>query len=451
MNGGPTEMAAALLRDVAAARPDFIYAYRNKRFWSAHFKAAPDIVAEQPPDPVREGGTYLLTGGLGDLGLAVAEALANQTRVNLVLVGRSGLPPREKWPDIVQSDPAGAQAVRIGRICAMEAKGSKVMAGSADAGDYEAMKCVVDEARRKFGRIHGVFHMAGIAGGSPMVLKDQATMQKVLMPKYFGTLHLQELFRGEKLDFIVLFSSIAALTGGVGQSDYGAANAFMDGVANSGSVACADRVVSINWDFWKDFGMAVTTATELKAEWADIWADDLEKYGISPADGIRALFSIMASDYRQVLVSKRVLPDASRNRAGALNLCKPLPKILKQTQQVKTESTETGRYKRPKLSVEFVAPRTDVEKLLAMHWGEALNIDQVGADDDFFELGGHSLLALQLIPKLRAQYKLDFSARDIFEQAADSLTISRFAAVIEEKVANSKAQQSSIAKELAAS
>jgi acyl transferase domain-containing protein len=430
----PNEVVAALIRYVAAASLNLINAYRNGRVWSAHVKAAPAIVSDTPASPVHEGGTYLLTGGFGDLAMAIIEELANHARINLVLVSRGGLPDRNEWDQIVQADPQGKNAVRISRIRAIELKGCKIMTASAEAGDLEAMRRVVDEARNRFGKISGVFHMAGIPGGSPMMLKDRAATQQVLSPKYFGTLHLEELFRGEKLDFIVLFSSIASLSGGIGQADYASGNAFMDAVANGGSLTCAERVVSINWDAWKDIGMAVTS--ELRPGMAEIWHEELKGFGISPADGLKALFSILASEHRQVLVSKRVLTNTDINPAGILNLRKPLPKARKAEAEAKVQATDSGQYKRPKISVAFVAPRSDIEKALAQHWGEALNIDSVGVDDDFFELGGHSLLALQLIPKLRTQFKIDFSARDIFEQAADTLTIARFAGLIEEKMMN---------------
>jgi acyl carrier protein len=274
--------------------------------------------------------------------------------------------------------------------------------------------------------------MAGVPGGRPAVLREDAAMQQVMMPKYFGTMHLQHLFSGINLDFIALFSSIAALTGGIGQCDYASANAYMDAVATSGMLTCAKRVVSIDWDAWKGIGMAFTTAVRLGAP--EAWFEELEQFGIGPAEGLKALFSILASEHRQVLVSKRALTNTDANPAGVLYLRKPPPKAREMEAGAEPENAVAGLYKRPKISVEFVAPRTEVEKALAQHWSEALNLEKVGVDDDFFELGGHSLLALELIPRLRLKYKIELNAREVFEQTADAFTIARFAAMIEARL-----------------
>ena len=120
---------------------------------------------------------------------------------------------------------------------------------SADVADRAELARALDEARRRFGVIHGVVHAAGIAGGGIIQLKTPETADRVLEAKVQGTLALWDLLAGEDLDVLFLCSSITAVTGGPGQVDYCGANAFLDAFARSrGSAASGPRVVSVKWD-----------------------------------------------------------------------------------------------------------------------------------------------------------------------------------------------------------
>jgi acyl transferase domain-containing protein/acyl carrier protein len=431
--------AAALARDAAGRKFDAILAYRRSSIWSCRFKLDPSIVSDAVSAPASDGRTYLLTGGTGDLGMAIAEGISEYAKVNFILSSRRGLPERDQWDNAEVVDPKGPAARLIHRIRAIEAKGSKVIVCAADASDREAMVRVIERARETFGGIDGVFHMAGVPGGSPMLLKSREETDKVLASKYYGTKILAEALKDRELDFFVLFSSIAALTGGVGQADYASGNAYMDAVANAPGVLRAKRVVSINWDAWRDIGMAATT--EMPTALLEAWHRELLEFGIAPEGGIRALLAILASKHPQVLVCRRVTSfnEINVNRAGSLNLRKALPKMEAGEKAKKVEAVGE-RYKRPQLSVEYVAPRNEIEQTVAEFWGATLNIDHVGINDDFFELGGHSLLALQLVPKLRNHFKLDFVARDIFENT-ESLTIARISEMIAEKLSNAQTER----------
>jgi NAD(P)-dependent dehydrogenase (short-subunit alcohol dehydrogenase family)/acyl carrier protein len=231
-------------------------ALRRGRRWRRDFQPVP---VPSPADPVaglRERGVYLITGGLGGLGLAVAEDLARRVKARLVLVGRTGLPPREEWDDVLRrgggTDRAGRAVTAVRRI---ESAGGEVLVLAADVTDAGALGRVRAETLDRYGRVDGILHAAGTPGGGLAEVRDEATARQVLAPKLAGTLALARVFGADDLDVVVLFSSVIAVVGVVGQVDYCAANAFLDAVARSGhGFGC--RVLSVDWGAWLEVGMA---------------------------------------------------------------------------------------------------------------------------------------------------------------------------------------------------
>ncbi|MFC5287303.1 SDR family NAD(P)-dependent oxidoreductase [Actinokineospora guangxiensis] len=211
---------------------------------------------------IREGGRYLITGGLGGIGITLAEDLAVRARAKLVLTARGGLPPRQEWDTHLAVHGDGPTS-RIGRSIAairrMEAAGAEVLVVAADVTDAESVARVRATALAAFGGVDGIVHAAGVAGGGVAEVKDRAAAERVLAPKLTGTLALASVFGGDDLDFVVLCSSVTSVLGGFGQVDYCAANAFLDAHARAGRGWRAP-VLSQNWGGWAELGMAVETA-----------------------------------------------------------------------------------------------------------------------------------------------------------------------------------------------
>src|SRR5262249_1187934 len=137
---------------------------------------------------VKEDGVYLITGGVGGIGLAIAEFLARTARVKLILVGRSSLPDREEWEEwIITHDEQDELSTRLRKIRAIEELGAEVLPLSADVTDLEQMHRVVALSRQRFGQVNGVIHAAGIPGGGIIQLKALEDSALVLAPKVQGT------------------------------------------------------------------------------------------------------------------------------------------------------------------------------------------------------------------------------------------------------------------------
>ena len=227
-----------------------VHARRRVRALSEQTLAAPST-AELP---LKHGGVYLITGGLGGLGLLFARHLAEHYRARLVLSGRSAL------------DAAGEQ-----KLQQLHALGAEVVYLQADVADADRARDLVDGAKSRFGALNGVIHSAGVNDDALLVRKDRERFRRVLAPKVQGTLHLDRFTAEEPLDLFVLFSSGAGSFGNVGQTDYAYANAFMDAFAEHRERARArrqrfGRSLSIGWPYWLAGGMQVSAADLQRTE-----------------------------------------------------------------------------------------------------------------------------------------------------------------------------------------
>lgn len=257
---GDEPLLTQLMGELAAKTADFVVAYRGNERWVQSYE--PTKVAEpSATSKLRPNGTYLITGGLGGIGLVMAEHLAKTLRANLVLIGRSAMPARSDWDNWLNTHSPGDKTSRqIRKVRELEAMGAQVLAISADVMNREQMTTAVSQARKQFGTIHGVIHAAGVLNDNLIQLKTADESDKVLNPKIRGTLLLDELLQDVKLDFFILFSSTSTILGQVGQVDYVGANAFLNAFAESKQ---SPYTVALNWGVWQEVGMAMDAAKRL--------------------------------------------------------------------------------------------------------------------------------------------------------------------------------------------
>jgi phthiocerol/phenolphthiocerol synthesis type-I polyketide synthase E len=253
-----TDGAAAAAAEVFRAATDEVVALRGRRRWRPDHETVRMPAVDGPG--LRPAGVYLITGGLGGIGITLAEDMARRVRARLVLVSRGGLPPREQWAGT--GEPAAGSGGRVERAIAairrIEQAGAEVLVCAADVTSVEDLRRVRAEALGRFGRLDGIVHAAGLPGGGMAEVKERRDAEAVLAPKVRGTLALRQVFGDLDLDFTVLCSSLTALTGGFGQVDYCAANSFLDAYAQADH-GWRGRVVSVNWGAWREVGMAAET------------------------------------------------------------------------------------------------------------------------------------------------------------------------------------------------
>lgn len=249
--------------EVTVNPDDQIVAYRGSHRWVEAFTAVSLPASSEPGIQVKPGGVYLITGGLGGIGFTLAQDLAKQGQPRLILIGRTVLPLREAWPQWL-SDHAEADAVsqKIRRVQDLESLGAAVRVVSADVTSYEQMQQTVTQTVDLYGQINGVIHAAGVPGGGMIQRKTITNAAHVMMPKVKGTLALYAALQEIDLDFFVFCSSLNAILSRLGQVDYTAANAFLDAFVHYYNGIRGQTAVCINWETWRETGMAVTAASQ---------------------------------------------------------------------------------------------------------------------------------------------------------------------------------------------
>ncbi|MGW7531351.1 type I polyketide synthase [Amycolatopsis sp. NPDC054798] len=258
---GPDDRAArALLAELRATPGDPVVALRGGRRWVPGHQPAPEL-SEVDRELLRPHGVYLITGGTGGIGITVAEHLAQRVSARLVLTSRHGLPPEDEWDALDGSGRAGRAVAAIRR---MRAGGAEVEVVAADVCDGAELARVREVLIGRFGRLDGIVHAAGVAGGQMIEAWNRDEAERVLGPKLTGTRLLRSVFGDLSPDFLVLCSSTSALIGAPGQLDYSAANAYLDACASAADGWPARRL-SVNWGRWLEVGMAVET--EVPREW----------------------------------------------------------------------------------------------------------------------------------------------------------------------------------------
>jgi acyl transferase domain-containing protein/thioesterase domain-containing protein/acyl carrier protein len=261
-------LVGKLLEDILAAPRGQIAAWRGeKRFERGYRKVAMDS-AEMPV--FKEGGTYLITGGLGGIGLTLAERMIKDAKTNVVLLARDGLPTRDTWGDYLRGHaPHDRVAQRIRAVERLESPGGKVLPLRTDVCNVDEMAESVEAAREAFGPINGVIHAAGVIDDGPLLAKTSAGIDDVLAPKLHGTQVLEQLFPDGSLDWLVLFASSSTATAPAGQIDYVAANAYLNAYAQSRRND-KTRVRAINWGLWAEVGMAAEAVAARQGHGVDV-------------------------------------------------------------------------------------------------------------------------------------------------------------------------------------
>ena len=400
-------LAEKLMAEMVAESDDAVVAYRGAHRWVQIFESLPPAMPKnrkaQTPR-LREKGVYILTGGLSDIDLALAEHLL-ATRARVVLTGDTEVPARERWEEwLAANEKADETSRTINRLCALEDGGAELLVLKANVTDEEQMRSVVAEARRRFGKINGVIHTASNTSGGIIQLKTLEASHTVLAPKLRGTLTLRSVLQDEPLDFIALFSNSLSITGALGQSDYCAANAFLDAFAHAEDAKGQTRVVAINWRLphWEDWGeLPAAGNSVMREEFAEVRA----AFGISLAEGVEAFERIMASSQSQIVVSTQAFP-------ALIEQQKSLDKrALLDQQGTRRDIAHTS------LATDDgnALSGGELEQVVTSIWRELFGIEHIGLEDNFFDLGGNSLLAIQLMAQLRQTFGLELPLNNLFE------------------------------------
>lgn len=396
-----TVTAQALVLEAASVDAERVVAWRGGRRWLRRYSRIAMPTADRSILPLKRHGVYLITGGLGGIGLTLANGLAMRTSARLILTGRTPLPPRDDWDRVLRELAPQSRVTKvITSIRAIEDCGAEIMTGVADAADFLQMKELVDRARSQWGEVDGVIHAAGIPGAGRLAfLKTLDDVRAVLAPKIDGLTVLTQLLGERPLDFVALMSSIDAVVGSPGASDYSAANAYLDAFQESEDRPKAWRkVITFNWGAWRDVGMAADLVVP-EARRA-LWEDHLRN-GISPEVGMDLFERGIQSNWERIVVTPYDI-------TAPMRLADPVG--------LGSVSEKTVESEGPGLTGASDSELGDKTQLVvAAIWRELLGVPHVGMQDDFFQLGGHSLLATRMMARIYDSFGVRVSLRDVFD------------------------------------
>ena len=383
--------------------PGEIIAYRNGRRWVQTYEPIKLNEKNQASTRLREKGVYVITGGLGHIGLILAEYLARQVRARLILIGRSVFPPRHEWEDwLAGENKPSSTREKILKLKEIERLGGAVSVFSADVANREQMQELFAEVEEKTGTINGVIHAAGqLTGKSKQCPFEDITKvegEEQFKSKVYGLINLEKILRDtydkrdKTLDFCMLTSSLSGILGGLGFAAYAAAGSFMDAFAHCQLKKSSFNWLSVDWDGWET------------GENVPILKDG----PILPLEGVQAFHRLLEwNEESQVIVSTRDLNTRIRQWIHL--------QPAEEAAAVPTGNKALpARYSRPNISSTYVSPRNKVEEWIAQTWQDFFRFEKIGVLDNFFELGGDSLKLVTLTAKIRKQSNIDIPLSEFY-------------------------------------
>lgn len=342
------------------------------------------------PEPLPEGrfradGSYLITGGLGALGLSLAEHLADNGAGGLALLGR-------RAPD----------AEATARIEALRAAGVRVESYSVDVADTDGLAGVLDRVRAELPALRGVFHAAGLLDDATVLNVRPEQIERVISPKIDGARNLNRLTEHDDLDLFVLFSSAAALFGNAGQAAYAAGNAYLDSLADARRRRGVPGL-SVQWGPFEDIGLAASDANR------GARLEERGMGGFGAEDAWRALGQFLEEDERVlgfVPLNLRQWFDAYPDTAALRSW-----QVLRQAAEQGGGQSAGSEF----LAGLLTSPVTDwaepVESKVRELAGRVLRLETTAIDREtpFKALGLDSLMSLELRNRLEAAFGLKLS------------------------------------------
>lgn len=366
-------------------------AWRNGNRYVARLKRYQKHPATSPKMIIRPDATYLITGGLGGLGLLVARWMVEQGATHLVLIGRGQpKPPTEQ---------------QLQEIAAL---GATVTVAQADVGIRSQVAEVLAQIDKAY-PLAGIVHAAGVLEDGILLQQNWARFRKVFVPKLEGAWHLHTLTKEMSLDFFVCFSSSAGLLGNGGQANYAAANAFLDAFAHHRRIQGLPAL-SINWDAWSEVGMAARLK-QASSQSAAV-EQDSSTLKIVPEQGLQLFAYLLEQPSAQIaVISRGGLPTMYDNRSAFFALL-DLDISSSATQDRSTPRHKVGstlleqlQQARPKERKKMLLRHLQTQVASVLRSPETPAVHQ-----PFTELGMDSLMSLELRRRLEESLPIQMPA-----------------------------------------
>ncbi|TRX33013.1 SDR family NAD(P)-dependent oxidoreductase [Flavobacterium sp. ZT3R18] len=383
-----------LIRDIVSEflnndlQSERIISYRLGQRWVQEFQKGTQDLTKKETSFVKKQGTYLITGGLGNLGFSISKHLINKHQANVILLGRKSL------------NEINENNLYEKRFKELKSINNNVVYLNVDISNIDEFKEELSVNKAMFDDINGIIHLAGNVDSNDLEFIENTSFKKtisMLAAKVKGVECLYEVFKNHDLDFIWMSSSLAATFGGISFGAYAAANCYLDyfTFCKSGKLKCV-QLPKINFE--------------------ESLVD--KQQNILSVDEVIEVFekSLNIKSSNVIYVSKEDIP-LKLNRMFSI-----------QSEALKSKQI-FEKIERPVLQSEYQSPQTDIERRLKVIFEDFFEILDIGVTDDFFELGGDSLRAMVILKKINKEFNIEISISDFFSNK----NIQGTANLIEEK------------------
>ncbi|PWW07331.1 phosphopantetheine binding protein [Paenibacillus cellulosilyticus] len=362
--------------------------------------------------PIRESGVYVITGGMGGIGLETASLIVAQANVHVILLSRTEYPAREERASWLARHPEHSLAEKMTRLIDMERNGSTIDCFAVDIADEERLSEVLERVRAVYGDIHGIIHAAGVGMSVDMMDKDDKQFRDVFDPKVYGTWLLHRLTEQDNLDFFYLYSSVATYFSAAGQSDYVAANAYLDCFSEYRS-SQGKPSITINWSTWKEVGMAANIGfavdTMFKAMRTSYAMQALS--GVSELGLPRLLIGELNYDWPLISSLKSGIYQLDASIEIRLNERSGSRRVRESAVPSSASITKQAVIMMGKEQEDY----SEAEVIIAGICRDVLQYQEIHIEDSFFELGADSFLLKQIQARLEQALPGKTTIADIFE------------------------------------
>lgn len=394
------DMLGEILKDMSPGGPlgplpqtvfDLSDAQQAFRYMAQGLHTGKVVITQHSFPRPRADGVYVVTGGLTGLGLATGQWLASNGAGGLALLGRR--------------EPSAEAMAAIQEI---ERGGTRVRVSRTDVSDPVALAGLLGELRAAMGPIRGIFHAAGIVDDALLSNQTPERIARVLAPKARGGWALHTLTQSDPLDFFVLYSSASALLGSPGQSNYAAANGFLDGLAALRQARGLPGL-AINWGSWAEIGMAAGVSSDHHRRWA---AMGLKL--ITPESGLDMLADLVTKAARPQVAAVPI--ERSKFPSGGLGFYRELS-TGPQTGPAEEHVDVLGALR----SAEPDERRDVMEAYVADQVRRSLALpgtQKIDVHESLLNLGMDSLMAMELRNRLQAAVGVRVDVADLLGGAS---------------------------------
>ena len=335
-----------------------------------------------------DNDVVVIVGGYGGMGLAISRQIFQEApNSRVILLSRRPEDPSE-------------ESQRHDDLQSLRKLGAKIEVYQGDATNQQMLAKTFDAIRKRYEHIDHLYYAAGVAGDGFLINKSWEDFSTVLAPKVVGVRNTLRCLKKDSLKSIVFFSSFTSLTGGPGQSDYTAANAYLDAIPFE-KKHLAEKVMTINWTGWSESGMA-------KKHHVD--SHEGPYHFVSDVEGAQLFWRALTTDKPQVLVGafqRKFSPEEYQIWERRIDLPNDL---------IEKERADISLKQEDEIQIYGKGPGqlTEIERHIALAWARTLHLDEVNISDKFFEVGGNSLLATYLLKEIDRFYPNRMTITDIF-------------------------------------